>query len=1033
MSAQRKGIVEWFATNSVAANILMLALILGGILGFMDVKQQYLPTYEADQVTVSVSYTGASPEEVEKGVILPIEQELNGMPGIDQLTANAAENKGEVFAKLENGVDRQQLLQDIRNAIARITSFPVEAEQAKVLLKGREFSIISIGVAAELAQTELYELSERMRRTLLDVKGVSRVEQVGALAPEISIEIDPARLLEQSLTIGDISDVLYNAVRDVPGGRVETKDGDVVLRTLGRREDAKAFGDIPIKTRNDGTQLLLRDIAKVNDGFEDSTQIFEFNGKPGMRLDVYHGESVRPIELAGRVKQTIKKLQKELPKTVELSIQNDRSERYYERSNILISNGLAGLALVVIALGLFLNARLAFWVAVSIPVVFIGSFSFLPYAGITLNMISMFAFILSVGIVVDDAIIVGEHIYTKLQQGLKPSEAVQQGVREMLVPVIYAVGTNIIAFIPLLLVPGSTGQFMKSLPVVASIVFAISLLEALLVLPSHLNHKIKEGKAAKLYAPFARVKRFHDAMTDGLDRLRDVTYAKQLNWTLKHRYLVLIIFGGFLAIIIAWYEAGRIDLTWRPSIPGNRVDAEIDMPVDASVKQTLATVRKVEAAGLRAIDNLGGKQYLSSWFTRAGWRRPDYGDVNMYLVPDDQRPFNQEDFLREWRKEMGEVPEAKSIFFEYMVGPGGNKEFVVNLSHTDTQVLEASARELASKLGELQGVTDVSDGIGQGKNQWVFNLSPVGRALGLTEQSLGQQIRDSFYGAEVERILRGGKEVKVMVRLSRDHRQSLADLREMLIRTPNGGLIPLTEAANIETSRAYSAIKREDGRRIIQITASIDKAHANSRQIRALVQKSFLPELIANQPELKWKFGGGRRDQTRTFKYIFDGLLWSAVFIFALMAALFRSYSQGIIVMLTIPFAVAGSIFGHIVMGHGMSSVSIYGMIALGGLVVNGSLVLTVRLNELKDLPALQAIHQAAVSRFRPILLTTLTTTLGLAPILFETSVQARFLIPMAIALSFGTIMGFLVVLYLIPAMYAIHSELQDRFFPKAK
>jgi len=309
----------------------------------------------------------------------------------------------------------------------------------------------------------------------------------------------------------------------------------------------------------------------------------------------------------------------------------------------------------------------------------------------------------------------------------------------------------------------------------------------------------------------------------------------------------------------------------------------------------------------------------------------------------------------------------------------------------------------------------------------------VGRALGLTEQSLGQQIRDSFYGAEVERILRGGKEVKVMVRLSRDHRQSLADLREMLIRTPNGGLIPLTEAAIIETSRAYSTIKREDGRRIIQITASIDKAHANSRQIRALVQKSFLPELIANHPELKWKFGGGRRDQTRTFKYIFDGLLWSAVLIFALMAALFRSYSQGVIVMLTIPFAVAGSIFGHIVMGHGMSSVSIYGMIALGGLVVNGSLVLTVRLNELKDLPALQAIHQAAVSRFRPILLTTLTTTLGLAPILFETSVQARFLIPMAIALSFGTIMGFLVVLYLIPAMYAIQNELQERFFPKAK
>ena len=1033
MSAQRQGIIEWFATNSIAANLLMAALVMGGILGFIDLKQQYLPTFEADQITVSVTYNGASPEEVEKGIILPIEQALSSIIGIDQLTANAQEGKGEVLAKLENDADRQQLLQDIRNAVARITQFPTEADQAKVALRGHEFSIISIGVAADFSKPELFALSERIRRVLLDVKGVSRVEAVGALAPEIGIEINPVRLLEQELTIADITNVLREAVRDVPGGLVSTQDGEVVLRTLGRRDNAIAYGDIPIKTRNDGTTVLLRDIAKVTDGFEESKQIFKFNGKPGMRLDVYHGESVRPIALAERIKESVKQLQNDLPKTVELSIQTDRSARFYERTNILLSNGLQGLALVVIALGIFLNARLAFWVAVSIPVVFIGSFTFLPFAGVTLNMISMFAFILAVGIVVDDAIIVGEHIYTKLQQGLKPSDAVQQGVREMFIPVMYAVGTNIIAFIPLLLVPGSTGEFMKSLPIVASIVFAISLAEALLVLPSHLNHKIKDGKANNLYAPFARVKRFHDAMTEGLDRLRDVNYAKQIQWVIKNRYLVVIIFAGFLSVIIAWYEAGRIDLTWRPSIPGNRVDAEIDMPVDASVKQTSATVRKVEAAGLQAIENLGGKDYLKSWFTRSGWRRANYGDVNMYLVPDEQRPFTQEEFLREWRRVLGDVPEAKSIFFEYMVGPGGNKEFSINLSHVDTKILESSARELAERIGELEGVTDVNDGIGQGKSQWVFNLSPVGRALGLTEQLLGQQLRDSYYGAEVESLLRNGKEVKVMVRLSESHRQSMADLRELLIRTPNGGLIPLTEAANVDTGRAYSTIKREDGRRIIQITASIDKARANSRQIRALVEKTFIPELSANHPGLKWTFGGGRRDRTKTFDYIFNGLLWSAVLIFALMAALFRSYSQGVIVMLTIPFAVAGSVLGHIIMGHGLSSVSIYGMIALGGLVVNGSLVLTVRMNELKDLPALEAIKTAAMSRFRPILLTTLTTTLGLAPILFETSIQAKFLIPMAIALSFGTIMGFLVVLYLIPAMYAIHAELQDRFFPKTK
>ena len=1022
-SGTPKGLVGWFADNPVAANLLMFALLLGGVLGLIDIRQEITPDFTLEGVSVSMAYPGATPEEVEQGIILAIEKELTGMAGIDTITATAGEGSATVTAELREDADAGQVLQDVRNAVSRITSFPDDAEPARVELRQHGFYVISIGVAADLAQQDLYQLSERIRRQVLDMQGVSEVNTRGALEPQISFEVSQETLRAQGLTLAEVADILRNAARDVPAGRIETEEGEVLLRTLGRREYAEDFADIPIKTNPDGTRVLLRDIARIQDGFEDSTQIFEFNGRSGMRLDIYQAENQRPVELAQRVRELVSQLNRELPESIEISVQNDRSERYAERRDILLKNGALGLLLVIVVLGAFLNPRLAFWVAVSIPVVFIGTFSVLPYADVTLNMISMFAFILAVGIVVDDAIIVGENIHAKAQQGLPIGEAVQQGAREMVVPVIYAVGTNIVAFIPLLLVPGPTGQFMRALPIVACIVFTISLVEALLVLPSHLNHKASH--LARLYRPFARVKRFHDAVADSLDKLRDGPFQRLLVKVLAERYLVVTLFGGLLALVIAWNEAGRIDLEWRPQIPGNRVDAELDMPVDASLGQTLAAVRKIEAAGLAAIEELGGRQYLESWFTRVGWRRPSYGDVNMFLVPDDQRPFTQEEFTREWRAQLGDLPEAKSLFFEYLVGPGGNKSLAINVSHADTRVLERGARALATAIGELQGVVDVSDGVGEGKRQLAFEITAEGRALGLSETSLGRQIRHAFYGAEVQRILRQGKEVKVMVRLPREQRLSLSELRRMILRAPDGTEIPLFRAARVSEGRAYSSISREDGRRILKVQASIDKQNANSRQIRDLIESQIMPEISARYPELQWKFAGGRRDRNETFRAIFKGLLWSALVIFALLAALFRSYSQGLIVMTTIPFALAGAIAGHVVMGYDLSSVSIYGMIALGGLVVNGALVLTVRLNELPQLPRQQAIIQATCSRFRPILLTALTTTVGLLPMLFETSTQALFLVPMAIALTFGTIAAFFVVLLFIPAMHAIAADVR--------
>ena len=1024
---ERRGIVAWMAGNPVAANLLMFALLLGGFLGFSDIRQEITPDFNFDAVRISMAYPGASPEEVEEGIVLAIEKELTGMNGVTTLTATASEGSGSVSARVSDDADPAEVLQNIRNAVSRITSFPDDAEPPQVELRQHGFYVISIAVASDLPAEDLFQLSERIRREILSMPGVSEIQMRGGFTPEIIAEISQERLRALDLTLGDIASAVRNAARDIPAGSIETVDGEILLRTEGRRVQAHEFADIPIKTLPDGSRILLGQVTELVDGFAETTRVFEFNGSPGLRMDVYQTENQRPVDLAKRVRALVDKLNAELPDSVAISIHNDRSERYAERSTILLKNGAIGLVLVIITLGIFLNPRLAFWVAVSIPVVFIGTFAVLPEVDVTLNMISMFAFILTLGIVVDDAIIVGESIHAKREQGMSMARAVREGANEMVVPVMYAVGTNIIAFIPLMLVPGSTGQFMRHLPIVASVVFIVSLIEALLILPAHLNgqENAKPNAWQRFLASFRRTRRFHDAIAGSLDRLRDGPYMAALRFAVRERYLTALVFSGGLLLVVVWYETSRIDLTWRPEIPGNRVDAELNMPIDASLNETLSVVRRMEAAALRAVDRLGDReQHIESWFIRAGGSRASYGDVNVYLVADDQRPFTQEEFTRVWREEIGDLPEARSLLFEYLIGPGGNQSLRINLSHASTPTLEVASRELAAALGEFAGVLDVSDGIAEGKRQIGFTLTPQGRAVGLTESNLGRQVRNAFHGAESLRLLRDGYEVKVMVRLPREQRLSVQDLNDFILRSPDGVEIPLAQAANFSEGNAYSTINREDSQRTLTVTGSFDRGYSNSRRIRNALEEQVLPELASRYPGLEWKFAGGRRDRNDALNAIFGGLLWVTLAIFALTAALFRSYAQAAIIMLTIPYSIAAGIAGHVLLGFNLSSVSIFGLIALAGLVINGALVLTLRYNQLSDNGTNGALTEAARSRFRPIVLTSLTTTAGLIPMLFETSTQALFLVPMAIALSFGTIASAFVVLLLIPALHEIWSDI---------
>jgi len=1030
----RHGFVGWMADNHVAANLLMLALVLGGIYSMMSVPKEIFPTFAPNSVAVSVSYPGASPEEVEEGIVLPIEAELRSISDITEINSSASEGYGQVTAELVEGASIDRAVQDIRSAVDRITSFPDDIEPPRVRYNQWTRSVVELGITGDISEQAMYDLTQRVRDELLMIEGVSGVNISGLREPEISIEISQRQLRALGLTLTDVASIVRSSARDVPAGGFETNEGEYLLRTEGRKERGLEFAEIPLKSDDDGSVVRLKDVANINDGFTEAWRFYRFNGQPGVRLFVTQAEGGNPVDLATRVKEYLEGVNATLPEAVSIQVTDDDSENYSDRAKLLIGNGVGGLLLVIITLGLFLNLRLAFWVSVSIPVVMIGSFVLLWPTGQSLNILTMMTFILTLGIVVDDAIIVGENIYAKAQQGLSTHDAVLEGAKEMVVPVTFAVLTNIIAFIPLMFIPGETGQFMKALPIVACTIFVVSLVESLLVLPSHLNGKgslAGGNQAQSSNMTLRRVGLFRQRVARTMDNLRDTHYRNGLVWALKHPASIIVGFLGFVAVIFVWYSTDRIELGWSPRIASDRVDGELEMPTDATFDETLEVALRLEAAGLRALDQLGGRDQIESWEVSSGWGGYTQADVTFQLKPEKERSFTQAEFTNLWRQEMGEVPEAKMLQFEFVSGPGAGKALRFALSHPNEDTLEAAARELAAGMENFAGVFDVADGTAEGKRQLRFSLTPEGRALGLTEASLGRQIRATGYGAEALRMLRDGSEVRVFARLPREERQSVNNLSEFVVFAPDGTEIPLLQAAEVENTRAFTDIRRENGQRVIRVTGGVNESITSITLARQGIVDGPLQDILAKYPGLSADVDqgfGGRGDRTRVFGAIFAGVGGMLIIIYAMMAALFRNYVQGFIVVLTIPFSASAGIAGHILMGYDMAATSIFGMIALGGLVVNGSLVLTTRFNEAlkKGMPLQEAIIEAAISRFRPIVLTSITTTVGLMPLLFETSGSARWLVPMAIALSFGTVFSTFVTLFLIPVLHELHQKVSN-------
>jgi len=1013
--------VAWMARHSVAANLLMVFLIVGGIGMSFFMRKEVMPDATLDVVNVSVAYPGASPAEVEQGILLPVEEAVRGLAVVKEVTATARENAGSVTVELTTGTNRDRGLQRINQAVDTIRTFPDEAEEPEVSLSARRRDVLKVLLYGDATHWSLRQLGDEVRNRLVRAEGVTQVEI--EFDPDFitHIEVPQKRLRSHGLTLQEVADRIRNASDDVPGGRLETGKGKLMLRVKERKQWARQFADIPIVTTDQGSTVRLRDLASIRDGFEETMFYNRFSGKPAIELGVFRVGQQTPIQVAEAVKDTMRTMEPELPAGIEYRITDNRADDYRSRLSLLLKNGLIGLMLVLAVLGLFLQYRLAMWVTVGMFTAFIGTLLFLPLFGVSLNMVSMFAFLIALGIVVDDAIVVGENVHEYQQHGMDRMEAATQGVKDMMMPVTFGIATNCIAFAPLLFMPGRMGLIWATIPSVVIIVFLLSLLEALFVLPAHLGHS-----APAADNPVSRFLHHRQQSFAGWFRQKvRAWFRPALTVCVAHRYITIAIALAMLVAVGGYAFSDRMGMILMPRIPSQEFGASAQMPADVTDAKAREVSDRLTQAALRVIENNGGQALAE------GIQSNIYGttvSVDVILVPGDDRPLSLEEFERLWRREAGPIPEAESLTFEMESGFGfWRPDITVDLSHPRRETLHDASQALEERLARYEVTSDVNDSYEPGSPRLDFRLNKRGEAMGLTPEGVGRQVRHAFQGAQARRFLRGPNEVRLRVKLPDYQQDSEYHAENLMLNTPQGGEVPMAEVADVTTGSTYQSIDRRQGRRVVTVESDVAPKSQISRMISTM-RAELLPALRDDFPGLTWSFEGRQMQMRESLNALFAGLLLAVLAIYAMLAIPFRSYVQPVIVMFAIPFGAFGAIIGHMLLGYNLSILSLMGIVGLSGVVVNDSLIMVDYANRMRALghAAFEAINMAGVRRFRPILLTTLTTFGGLAPIILETSRQARFLIPMAISLGFGILFATAIILIIVPCFYMMVEDIKS-------
>ncbi|NCG19915.1 MAG: AcrB/AcrD/AcrF family protein [Rhodobacterales bacterium] len=1034
---QYSGPIAWMTKNSVAANLLMALLFVSGLVGLFTVKQVVFPEISMDTVLVAVPYPGASPSEVEQGIVLAVEEAVRGVDGVKRITSVSSEGGGSVNVELLLSADKDKALADTKGAVDRILTFPEDAERPEVRLLTPRAQVISLVISGDQDAATLHAVAEQARTMILEHPDVTQVEFEGIRPLEVSVDMPRAALESLGMTLDQVANQIKAASLELPVGAVKADQGEVLVRVADRKLTGTAFEDVVIRATASGSMVRLGDVANIRDDYEEIDLFGFFNGKPAVRVVAYRVGDETPQRVADAVREVQAELEATLPAVMEVSVWDDDSQVLRDRISLLVRNAASGGFLVFLVLATFLELRLAVWVALGIPISFFGAFALMPLLGMSINMITLFAFIVTLGMVVDDAIIVGENIYTAQERGEKAIDAAVKGAQQMAMPVTFSILTTMAAFAPLMFVPGFMGKIFNQMPQIVILVLIFSLLESFFVLPAHLGHSSKRPLPKPLRF-FGRLSTF---MSSRLEKFGNTRYGPFLDKALTYRYIS--VGAGLMSLIMTLgvVAGGLLPFNFFPAIEGDVVKVLVRMPIGTPVERTLVVREAIERAAESTIVAFDIDREDADLFTVVGQGAAGFGPaggtrengahlltVELELPEAATREFSALDCTTVWEKNTPELAGIEAIVFQHASGPSAGKAVDAQLSHPENEMLGKAAAEMSLVLGTYPSLTNVDNTFASGKEQLNYHILPSARTVGLTAVDVARQIRGSFFGSQALREQRGRNEIRVMVRLPREERASEFDLQELWIRTPLGRSVPLSSVASFDRGTSPTSIARESGQRVVSVTADRAPGTSSTSDVLASLTEETFPMLQEKYPGLTIQFVGEQREQAETMAALGRNALIAAFVMYALLAIPFRSYLQPIVVMAAIPMGLVGAVLGHIIMGYDLSIISGFGVVALSGVVVNDSLVLIDAANTARTqgVSAYDAIMLGGKRRLRPILLTSLTTFFGLAPMIFETSMQARFLIPMAISLGFGVLFATGIILVLVPALYLIVEDLTD-------
>ena len=1023
-------IIEWFARNSVAANLLMMILLVGGLYTAVNIKKESQPRIETNFVTISMPFLGASPEDVEEGILIKIEEAIQDVEGIKEIQSTARRGSGTVRAEILSEYDIAEVMDEIKSRVDAIPTFPDNTEKPVVSRTRFQQRVLILTVYGDVGEQTLKEYAKQTRNDVVALPGVSKAQVLGARDYEISIEVSEHTLQSYDLTLAEVASAIRRGSLDLPAGAIRSAAGDIQVRTKGQAYVGRDFEDIVIRINDDGSRLLLKHIADIRDGFVDVGRFSEFDGKSAVSIEVQSAGLENELEISATVRKWVDERKKNLPEGINVAYWADITYYLQGRLDMMVKNLAFGALLVFLSLSLFLRLKLAFWVMVGLPVAFLGTFLLLPSLGVTINLISLFGFIVVLGIVVDDAIVVGESAYTNMRAKGHSVDNIIEGVHRVAVPAIFGVLTTIAAFLPILLVGGTSGQFLAPIGWVVILCLVFSIVESKLILPAHLAHMKVKHYSEDTHNIFVRFQRF---FSEGLHHVVDDYYAPFLKKCIQHRYLAISTFVAMLILSVGLIIGGVLRAVFFPDISSDFLRVSVEMNEGTPSSQTHVALREL-VSGLTEVDKelsaeLGRESGAVVNHALAIATGETSGRVSVELTKDEGNIPTGAEILRLWREKVGDIPGVKQLGFSGRGGgPGGGPAISLQLIGANIEQVARASRELERRIRGYSGVYDIRNSYERGRPEIKLNIKPEAETLGLTLADLASQVRAGFYGDEVQRVQRGQDEVRVMVRFPKDERDSVGYLNSMRIRTPSGGRVPFSSVAEVETTESPLFIQRFDRERAVLLTAEVDKDIAEPAKITADILQQELPKVLSQFPGVRSRLSGSSQAAREVQGELMGGAALSLFLIFALMAIPLRSYAQPLLIMSVIPFGTIGALVGHWILGIPVSMFSYFGIIALSGVVVNDSLILVDYINKDKarGVPLHQAVIDAARYRFRPILLTSLTTFLGLAPItLFETSTQAQLVVPMAASLAFGILFATLITLVLIPALYIILDDIQ--------